>query len=86
MTIEFTKEDIDFLLEKIDKQVDQYPMYDITLSDVLYSLFNPNHVLNDWDEGKYNDPYWDDVKNQHRAYTMLEEIISSFKEFKNITV
>jgi len=52
--------------------------YDMDFEEVLFSFLESdetNHyVLNDWDEGKGNDPYWDDNKNMHSCYSFLEDM------------
>ena len=52
--------------------------YDMDFQEVLFSFLHStdetHYVLNDWDEGKYNDPYWDEDKNQHCCEVFLEEM------------
>ena len=53
---------------------------DIDVSDILYSYlhFEKNgfnwddlYVLNDWNEGESNDPFWDKELNMHSAESFI---------------
>lgn len=62
---------------------------DVQVGDVIYSYckFEENgfdwdkfHVTNDWDEGKNNDPFWDEDLNMHSAESF---ILRTCKKIKN---
>jgi hypothetical protein len=59
--------------------------YDMTMDEVLYSyLESTNETLcafTDWDEGKGNDPYWDDVKDKHCCCSFLEDMNEKLKSY-----
>lgn len=80
----FTASLINFLQDKCD-QHNKETYNDVDLGDILYTYFNSDNetirMLNDWDEGKNNDPWWDEKKNMHSAESfildMCEEINKS---------
>lgn len=50
----------------------------VDFGDILFTWFNNEDfnsrgllVLNDWDEGKNNDPFWDEVRNEHSAVSFI---------------
>lgn len=55
----------------------------VDVNDVLYSFLFSNenefHILNDWDEGKNNDPFWNEEKNEHSAIVFLKELCEKIK-------
>jgi hypothetical protein len=59
--------------------------YDMDFEEVLFSFLEStettHYVLNDWDEGKNNDPYWDEVKNKHSCYSFLEDMNEKIKTY-----
>ncbi len=56
----------------------------VEVYDVLYSLLNSTDdsfcIYNDWDEGKNNDPFWNEEKDEHSAIVFLEEICKEIKK------
>lgn len=55
---------------------------DVTTEDVLFSFFHQYgdqekgiQVLNDWDEGKGNDPFWDDERNMNSCYAFIHDMV-----------
>ena len=47
--------------------------------DIAFTIFsstpNETHILFDWDEGKNNDPYWDEDLNKHCVYAFLDRVM-----------
>ncbi len=71
------------LYEYIDEECERFkerttPYHDVDVHDVIYSyLFSKGddfHILNDWDEGKANDPYWNDELNEHSVIVFLKRM------------
>jgi len=52
--------------------------YDVDVNDILYSYLQSSekvfYILNDWDEGKDNDPFWNEEKNEHSAIVFIKEM------------
>lgn len=74
-----TQKMYDFIQEEINKfnqrTNHEYDMdFEEVLFSFLYSTDETHFVLNDWDEGKSNDPYWDEDKNQHCCEVFLEQM------------
>lgn len=61
---------------------------DVDTTDVLYSYFNSTKdsfaLLNDWDEGKANDPFWNDELNEHSAIVFIKQMIDKLKEHEHL--
>lgn len=53
---------------------------DVDAADVLYSFFHSTPekfaLLEDWDEGKGNDPFWNDTLNEHSCIVFLREMVN----------
>lgn len=64
-------------------KTNNYYIYDFGWEDVLFTLMESEpdnvYILNDWDEGKNNDPYWDEEKDKHCIYSFLEDIYYKYK-------
>jgi hypothetical protein len=80
MTIEVLK----FIMKECDSFNERTcNEYDMDAEEVLFSFLEStettHHVLNDWSEGKNNDPYWDEVKNMHSCYSFLEDMNKKIK-------
>jgi hypothetical protein len=81
-----TQEMFDFIQKEINEfnQRTNYE-YDMDFEEVLFSFLHSTdetqYVLNDWDEGEYNDPYWDNEKNQHCCEVFLEQMNIKLKTF-----
>lgn len=83
------------LYNLIDNECDKFKKAtwdanDVDVNDVVFSyLFSTNdnfYILNDWDEGKNNDPFWDEGKNEHSCIVFLKEMclkIDKYYEDKN---
>ena len=61
---------------------------DVDTNDVLYSYFNstPDQfvILNDWNEGKSNDPFWNDELNEHSAIVFIKQMVDKLKANVNL--
>ena len=82
--LKMTKEVFSLIISECKKfRQNTNEMYDLTIEDVLYSLLfsEPDsfYILNDWDEGKNNDPFWDNGKNQHCTTVFLIDICEKIK-------
>lgn len=76
------------VFEFIENEIKQFNertlnTYDMDFEEVLYSYIEStddiHYVLNDWDEGKSNDPFWDDEKDMHCCYSFLEYMNDKLK-------
>ena len=58
--------------------------YFVDPNDVLYSYlfstFDTFHILNDWDEGKSNDPFWNEELNEHSVIVFLKQTCANLKK------
>lgn len=58
--------------------------HDVDVQDVLYSFLHSTPdtfcILNDWDEGKYNDPFWNEDKNEHSAISFLKDMCDKIRQ------
>ena len=84
MEIKLTKELYEFIENKCEKfEKETWGGNDVDVNDVLYSLLYSDdetfYILNDWDEGKNNDPFWDEQRNEHSAICFLKDIIVEIK-------
>lgn len=72
-----SKELFDFIFEECEKFRERTG-HGVNVEDVLFSYFNSTdkdfHILNDWDEGENNDPYWNKERNEHSAIVFLKDI------------
>lgn len=75
---------IDAECEKFREGTRNY--YDIYPGDVLFSYFHstPDNfvIFNDWDEGKPNDPFWNEELNEHSAIVFLKQMVKKLNELK----
>jgi hypothetical protein len=82
--LKMTKEVYEFISKEIEafNEITNNE-YDMDFKEVLFSFLEStettHYVLNDWDEGKNNDPYWDEVKNMHSCYSFLEDMNKKIK-------
>ena len=76
----------------IEQRVDEFNertcgIHGIDYGDVIYSYFKSSNnrflILNDWDEGKPNDPYWNDETNEHSAIHLIRTLIEELKSMNN---
>jgi len=84
-TVEFWEmEPIESLFDTIKEECKLFQektTYDVHLYDVIFSYGNPDCILNDWDEGKDNDPFWNEELNCHSAYVFIEEMAELIKRY-----
>ena len=80
--MELTKEVYEFIESECDK-FNNSTGYDVDVNDVMYSyLYSDDkcfYILNDWDEGKGNDPFWNDELNEHSVIVFLKKITKTIK-------
>jgi hypothetical protein len=84
-----TKHIYDFIDNEIrlfnEKTNDEYHMdFQEVLFSFLHSTDETHYVLNDWDEGKDNDTYWNEDKNKHCCEVFLEEINIKITEIEKL--
>jgi hypothetical protein len=84
LELKMTKELFDFIYNECEKFKNKtWQGNDVDVQDVLYSLFYSSDetfcILNDWDEGENNDPFWDKEKNEHSVIVFLKEICEKVK-------
>jgi len=86
MDLKITKEIYEFIsteIQNFNKRTNYE--YHMDMEEVLFSFLESDelthYVLNDWDEGKNNDPYWDEIKNMHSCYSFLEDMNNKLKKF-----
>lgn len=57
---------------------------DVDVQDILYSFFHSTDdrfsLLNDWDEGRSNDPFWDVERNEHSAIVFIKDMCNKLKQ------
>lgn len=78
------KEVYELIENECDKHNEEtYNMVDI--GDVIYSfLYSTDgcfHILNDWGEGRNNDPFWNEELNEHSAIVFLKQICDKLKQY-----
>lgn len=83
--LKMTKEVFDFIYDECQKfQEKTWAGNDVDVQDVLFSFFYSTEdtffTLNDWDEGKNNDPFWDEEKNEHSAIVFLKGICNRLRQ------
>ena len=84
--MELTKELYEFIENECEKfQEDTWGGNDVDVNDVLYSyLYSTKEtfcILNDWDEGKNNDPFWNDELNEHSAIVFLKQMCKKIDNY-----
>lgn len=84
--MELTKELYEFIENECKKfKEETWTGNDVDVNDVLYSyLYRTKeifHILNDWDEGKNNDPFWNDEFNEHSAVVFLKKMCEKIDNY-----
>ena len=84
MGVNLTKELFDFIYNECESFKEATtPANDVDVQDVLYSLLFSTEgifcILNDWDEGPENDPFWNKEKNEHSVIVFLKDICERIK-------
>lgn len=75
-----TKELFNWMVDECEAfQEATWAANDVDITDVLYSYFNSTPerfaLLNDWDEGKANDPFWNDELNDHSVIVFIKQMV-----------
>lgn len=83
--IKMTKEVFDFIFDECQRfQQKTWSGNDVDVQDVLYSFFHSTDetfcILNDWDEGEFNDPFWDKGENNHSVIVFLKDICNRLRQ------
>jgi len=79
MQITITKETFDWLYDQLEAH-NERTHNGVDATDILFTYFNPGMVLNDWDEGRNNDPFWDNELNEHSAIVFIEQTVEQLKQ------
>ena len=91
MEFELTKERYEYIESRVKAfNESTNDWHSVDVNDVLYSLLYNEQannesrfmVLNDWDEGEPNDPYWDKVNNCHSTSTFLMQMFRDCSEWQ----
>jgi hypothetical protein len=94
--LNLTKEQYEYIEECVEIHREN-TFNDVDFGDILFSWFNNDdfsstsnfHILNDWDEGKDNDPFWDEERDEHSAICFIFDmcvLIKSFHQHNNQSV
>jgi len=82
--MELSKEIYELIESECDKHNEETCNM-VDFGDVIYSfLYSTDecfHILNDWDEGRNNDPFWNDELNEHSAIVFLKQICDKLKKY-----
>tara|TARA_R110000851_G_scaffold275123_1_gene427761 strand:+ start:846 stop:1094 length:249 start_codon:yes stop_codon:yes gene_type:complete len=82
--MKLTKELYDFIDIECEKFKEK-TFNDVDVNDVLYSyLYSTKedfYILNDWDEGENNDPFWNKELNEHSAIIFLKQMCKKIDEY-----
>ena len=84
--MELTKELYEFIENECEKfEKETWCGNDVDVNDVLYSyLYSTKEtfcILNDWDEGKNNDPFWNEELNEHSAIVFLKQMCKKIDNY-----
>lgn len=75
-----TKEQYEHIEDALDvfKITTDYHYHDFGWDDILYTIFNSNKetlsIKYDWDEGRNNEPIWDDTVDMHYVISFLHKV------------
>lgn len=76
---------IELRLKDFNLSTDNYYENSLQEGDVVYSYFKSDkdsfEILNDWDEGENNDPFWDKEKDEHCIYVFLKQVVKELDEY-----
>ena len=83
-----TKEIFDFIFDECEKfERETWAGNDVDVQDVLYSFFHSDEqtfrILNDWNEGENNDPFWNKDLNEHSAIVFIKEMCEKLDALKD---
>ena len=83
--MELTKELFDTIHDNCE-EFNKITDYDVDVSDVLYSYLNSTpdtfYILYDWDEGKGNDPFWNNELNEHSVIAFIKDMCKQIDLYK----
>jgi len=84
--MELTKELYGFIENECEKfEKETWGGNDVDVNDVLYSYLHSTKetfcILNDWDEGEGNDPFWNKELNEHSAIVFLKQICNKIDNY-----
>lgn len=79
--LKLTKELHDYIEDAIEKH-NELTHNGVDFGDILFSYFNNDSfeddahllILNDWDEGKSNDPFWNQERDEHSAICFIVDM------------
>jgi hypothetical protein len=87
-TLNLTKEQYGYIEELVEIHRNT-TFNDVEVGEILFSWFNNNdfldmsnfYIYNDWDEGKANDPFWDEERDEHSAICFIFDMCVLIKSF-----
>ena len=84
--MKLTKELYEFIENECEKFLENtWVGNDVDVNDVLYSyLYSTKetfYILNDLDEGKNNDPFWNNELNEHSAIVFLKQMCNKIDNY-----
>ena len=83
--MELTKDLYEFIENECEKFREK-TNYDLNVNDILYSylISDEEHffIYNDWDEGKNNDPFWNEELNEHSAIVFIKQMCIKLEKLK----
>lgn len=89
--MELSKDLFDYLFKECQKFEDKTG-HDVDVADILYSYLHSYKppinatdsmffILYDWDEGKGNDPFWNNELNEHSAIVFIKQMCNKIDEY-----
>lgn len=80
MELRINNHTFDFIENEIKKFCEEtHGEHDVTFDEIIFAYINPGHILNDWDEGEGNDPYWNKELNKHSAIVFIEKTVQTLR-------
>jgi hypothetical protein len=80
-----TTEQFEYIEKSVDKFNAERGFYEVDYGEVVYSYFKSTPekfmLLNDWDEGSDNDPWWDKELNEHSVIVFIKSIVKELNQF-----
>lgn len=73
----------------IEQRVDEFNeqtsgIHGVDYGDVVYSYFKSDTdkfaLRNDWDEGKSNDPFWNEEHNEHSVIVFIKLVVTELNQ------
>lgn len=75
-----TKEDYELIEKRVEEfnETTERSYYGVDENDVIFSYFKATDdvflILNDWDEGKNNDPHWNEERDMHSVISFIMDV------------